>query len=112
MIISSDKMQLTLFHDKQAYPIYLTIGNIPKDICQKPSCHGQLLVAYLPTTKLGGCYRLGKRLNCLVVGAIPPGFAVYMTCVSYMSRASVRGPVGGHRLSQSILLGYLNLVSG
>ena len=47
-------MQLTLFRDKQAYPVYLTIGNIPKDIRQKLSCHGQLLVAYLPTTKLGG----------------------------------------------------------
>jgi Plavaka transposase len=32
VIISSDKMQLMLFHDKMAYPIYLTISNIPKDI--------------------------------------------------------------------------------
>jgi hypothetical protein len=54
MIVSSDKTQLTLFHNKQAYPVYLTIGNIPKDICRKPSRHAQLLVAYIPTTKLGG----------------------------------------------------------
>jgi len=54
MIVSSDKTQLTLFCDKQAYPVYLTIGNIPKDIRQKPSCYAQLLVAYIPTTKLGG----------------------------------------------------------
>ena len=37
-----------------AYPIYLTIGNIPKDIHRKPSCHVQILIGYLPTTKLEG----------------------------------------------------------
>jgi len=30
------------------------IGNIPKDICQKPSCHAQLLLGYIPTSKLEG----------------------------------------------------------
>jgi len=54
MIISSNKTQLTHFCDKQAYLVYLTIGNIPKDIHQKPLWHAQLLIAYLPTTKLGG----------------------------------------------------------
>jgi hypothetical protein len=58
------------------------------------------------------CYLLDKQLNCLVVGVTPPSFAVHMTCVSYMSRASVRGPASGHQSSQSVLLGYLNLVSG
>jgi len=37
-----------------AYLIYLTIGNIPKDICQKPSCHAQILISYILTTKLEG----------------------------------------------------------
>ena len=40
------------FQLKQAYPIYLTIGNIPKDIHCKPSHHVQVLLAYLPTMKL------------------------------------------------------------
>jgi len=35
-----------------AYPVYMTIGNIPKDICQKPSWHTQILIAYIPTDKL------------------------------------------------------------
>jgi len=35
-----------------AYPIYLTIGNIPKDIRRKPSRHAQILIGYIPTTKL------------------------------------------------------------
>ncbi len=52
VIVSFDKTQLTLFYDKQAYPVYLTIGNIPKDIQQKPTHHAQLLMGYIPTTKL------------------------------------------------------------
>ena len=52
VILSSDKTQVTTFHSKQAYPVYLTIGNIPKNIRRKPSHHAQVLLAYLPTTKL------------------------------------------------------------
>jgi hypothetical protein len=58
------------------------------------------------------CYHLGKWLNCLVVGVTPPGSAVLTTHVSYTNHASVRGLVSGHWLSQSILLGYLSLMSG
>ena len=32
--------------------MYLTIGNLPKSIRRKPSCQGQILLAYLPTTRL------------------------------------------------------------
>ncbi|KAF8889565.1 hypothetical protein BD779DRAFT_1610960 [Infundibulicybe gibba] len=52
VIISSDKTQVTLFGSKQAYPVYMTIGNIPKNIRRKPSCHAQILLVYLPTTNL------------------------------------------------------------
>ena len=54
VIVSSDKTQLTLFRDTQAYPIYLTIGNIPKDIRRKPSRMAQILIGYIPTSKLLG----------------------------------------------------------
>jgi len=37
-----------------AYPIYLTIGNIPKDIHCKPSRHTHFLIGYIPVTKLTG----------------------------------------------------------
>jgi len=33
-----------------AYPIYMTIGNIPKDIRRKPSRRSQILIGYIPTT--------------------------------------------------------------
>jgi hypothetical protein len=45
-------MQVTLFGSKMAYPVYLTLGNIPKEICQKSSRHAHILLVYLPTTKL------------------------------------------------------------
>ncbi|KAG2351167.1 hypothetical protein BDR07DRAFT_1476096 [Suillus spraguei] len=52
VIISSDKTQVMMFHNKSAYPVYMTIGNIPKDIRRKPSRHAHVLLAYLPTTRL------------------------------------------------------------
>ena len=52
LIISSDKTQLTLFGNKSAYPVYMTLGNLPKEIRCKPSRRGQILLAYLPTTRL------------------------------------------------------------
>ena len=62
IIISSDKTQLTLFRGKSAYPVYLTIGNIPKDIRRKPSRRAQMLIAYIPTTKLEGiANKTGRR---------------------------------------------------
>ncbi|PCH34487.1 hypothetical protein WOLCODRAFT_61054 [Wolfiporia cocos MD-104 SS10] len=52
VIISSDKTQVTLFRNKTAYTVYLTIGNIPKEICCKLSQRSHVLLAYLPTTRL------------------------------------------------------------
>ena len=52
IIISSDKTQLTQFRNKTAYPVYLTIGNLPKEIRREPSHRGQILLAYLPTSRL------------------------------------------------------------
>ncbi|KIL54913.1 hypothetical protein M378DRAFT_91716, partial [Amanita muscaria Koide BX008] len=52
VLLSSDRTQVTLFGSKAAYPVYLTIGNLPKEIRRKPSCRGQILLAYLPASKL------------------------------------------------------------
>jgi hypothetical protein len=62
VIVSSDKTQLTLFRGKSAYPVYLTIGNIAKNVRSKPSRRAQVLLAYIPTTKLGGITnKAGRR---------------------------------------------------
>ncbi|KIP06193.1 hypothetical protein PHLGIDRAFT_107242 [Phlebiopsis gigantea 11061_1 CR5-6] len=65
LIISSDKTQLTLFRNKAAYPVYLTIGNLPKDIRSKPSRGGHVLLAYLPTTKLSHITNKAARRRTL-----------------------------------------------
>ena len=65
LIISSDKTQLTTFRGKKAYPVYLTIGNIPKHIRRKPSRQSQVLLAYLPTSTLGHITNKASHRRCL-----------------------------------------------
>jgi hypothetical protein len=53
VIIGTDKTQLTQFSGgKSAYPVYLTIGNLPKAIRRKPTRHACILIAYLSVDKL------------------------------------------------------------
>lgn len=53
MIIASDKTQLTQFSgNKAAYPVYLTLGNIPKSLRRKPNARACVLIAYLSVDKI------------------------------------------------------------
>ncbi|TEB25366.1 hypothetical protein FA13DRAFT_1756601 [Coprinellus micaceus] len=53
IIIATDKTQLTQFSGgKSAYPVYLTIGNVPKSLRRKPSSNASILIAYLSVDKI------------------------------------------------------------
>ena len=53
IILSSDKTQLSVFQgDKLAWLVYLTVGNISKEVLCQPSAHTTILLGYLPVAKL------------------------------------------------------------
>ncbi|KAG1858327.1 hypothetical protein C8R48DRAFT_748782 [Suillus tomentosus] len=53
VILASDKTSLSQFRgDQEVWPVYLTLGNISKEIWRQPSKHAAILIAYLPILKL------------------------------------------------------------
>ncbi|KAF8494898.1 hypothetical protein F5888DRAFT_1795019 [Russula emetica] len=75
IIISSDKTQLTLFCDKMA--------KIPKQTRRKMSCHAQILLGYIPTTKLVGISNKAAR-RCALAN-------LFHACMN-----DVLGPIGSY----------------
>ncbi|KAJ6580141.1 hypothetical protein DFH09DRAFT_912800 [Mycena vulgaris] len=76
IIISSDKTQLTVFGNKTAYPVYMSIGNIPKEIRRKPSRRGYVLLGYLPTSRMKNVTNSAARRRILA--------NVFHACMSYI----------------------------
>ena len=59
VIIATDKTQLTQYSgNKAAYPVYMTLGNLPRSLRRKPSKHACILIAYLSVSK-----SVGKKLT-------------------------------------------------
>ncbi|KAH7919169.1 hypothetical protein BV22DRAFT_1134039 [Leucogyrophana mollusca] len=76
VILASNKTSLSQFKgDKQAWPVYLTIGNIAKDVHRQPSKHATVLLGYLPVSKLE-CFSTKRRQV--------EGYQLYHYCTSLM----------------------------
>ncbi|QRV87051.1 leucine-tRNA ligase [Ceratobasidium sp. AG-Ba] len=52
IILATDATILSLFSDKKVWPVYLTIGNIDKEIRKRPSEQAMILVGYIPVPDL------------------------------------------------------------
>ena len=67
VIISTDKTQLTQFSgNKAAYPVYMTLGNLPKVLRHKPSEHACVLIGYLSVDKIDVSGLSEKKQRALV----------------------------------------------
>ncbi|TFK86346.1 hypothetical protein K466DRAFT_576448 [Polyporus arcularius HHB13444] len=91
IIISSDKTQLTVFGSRTAYPVYLTIGNLPKDVRRKPSRRGQILLAYLPTSRLEHITNKAARRRVLA--------NVFHKCMSTILKPLVKAGIHGIKIA-------------
>ncbi|QRV91982.1 hypothetical protein RhiJN_20000 [Ceratobasidium sp. AG-Ba] len=74
IILSTDKTKMTVFSGNQkAWPVYLTIGNISKDIRGCPSERATLLVGYIPVSNLSNISNNRERSEA--------GWQLFHTCM-------------------------------
>ncbi|TDL22476.1 hypothetical protein BD410DRAFT_723064 [Rickenella mellea] len=107
VILGSDKTHLTNHQgDKAAHCVYMTIGNIKKDIRSKASSRAWLLVAQIPVAKFQGskeeAYVLTRRLYHLCMDMVTKTLKQCSHNPEVMTDAH-----GFHRLTRTILAAFI-----
>ncbi|KAI6010391.1 hypothetical protein BKA83DRAFT_4068620 [Pisolithus microcarpus] len=99
VILSSDKTSLSLFSgDKKAWPVYLTIGNISKDV-RRQVTHATVLIGYLPVSRLE-CFQ--KKTHSLA------GYRLFHHAMSLVLQPLI--DAGRHSKEMGCADGYLRRV--
>jgi hypothetical protein len=76
-----------MFGNRSAYPVYLTIGNIPKEIRRKPSFRAYILLAYLPTSRSDHIKNQASRRRTLA--------NLFHACMAYITAPLRNAGVAG-----------------
>jgi hypothetical protein len=89
ILMASNKTQFTQYGNVSTHPVYVTSGNIPKELRKKPSTGAQILVAYLPTDSL---LNIEEGRKCTVAR-----FSTFQFCMGLILRPLVTaGTEGEH----------------
>ncbi|KIY60847.1 hypothetical protein CYLTODRAFT_324705, partial [Cylindrobasidium torrendii FP15055 ss-10] len=110
LIISTDKTQLTQFSGgRQAYPVYLTLGNIPSSIRRKPSEQACILIAYLPVEKVAKVGRTKPQVSAQYQQLFHAAMTVLFEPIVEAGKAGVEmiSADGSVRLVHPILAAYV-----
>ncbi|GLB45390.1 putative zn-finger domain-containing protein [Lyophyllum shimeji] len=87
VILSSDKTRLSQFRgDKSAWPVYLTIGNIVKEVRREASSHATILIGYLPVGKFDCFSEKAKQAE---------RYRTFHHCMSILTKSLVEAAKSG-----------------
>jgi hypothetical protein len=109
LILATDKTQMTVLSgSKRAWPVYVTTGNISKDVRRRPSQRAMMLVGYIPVSDLH-CFSNTTRRS-------EAGWQLFHSCMASilapLKEISVKGEEmvcadGGVRRIHPILASYI-----
>lgn len=92
LIVASDKTKLSYFRgDKAAWPVYLSIGNIAKDVRRTISKRATVLLGYLPATNFEEIFANNDHGNAKVQD-------VFHTCMTAMLEPLIAAGTKGTKM--------------